>query len=76
MCDIAGPAVSRKVVGFLELQDGILRHWTVLAIHIERRVGAEGIQRSLKLICRGRIDHASDARAADVDHASHENPPE
>ena len=54
---ITSPAVGHKVVDFLEQQDGIFRHWTVLAIDIERRGGTEDVQRGLKPLYPDGIKH-------------------
>jgi hypothetical protein len=55
--DVASPAVGYDVVGLLELQNGVFRHWTVLAIDIERRIRTENIQRGLKPLYPDRIKH-------------------
>jgi len=44
-------------VSLLELQDSIFRHWSILAIDIERRVGTEGVERSLKPLDPDGIKH-------------------
>src|SRR5262245_17681093 len=44
-------------MGLLELQDGFLRHGTVLAIDVEQRVSSDCIQRRLEPFYPNRIKH-------------------